>query len=1113
MSGRDPLLREIETELERGSLDSNLFERLATELVRDRGIRANHVSGGGDFGYDFELVFGEGEPGPGIVTTGDDAIGNLRRNLRRNSDSRPNATKKTYLVTSRSLTPRRRRNLHRAAEEEGYALLGICDRVDVAEYIYQHPQLAHDLLGLMGTPRVLSPVPSSSRPLVRLPLIGRDDALTALRGAEGDVILMGSPGSGKTAMLAELADSEEGLFLTDLSDDTAVANAIRETRPARVFIDDSTDPVRATRLVVRLRTELDADFSLVVTEWGRSSQLEQLLGPSAVALELEQLTRDEIVEVIHSVGIGGPTPLVREIVNQAEGVPGLAVELAQAAVQGTVTGVFQGDYLGALMRATIERLLDDPRDGRRAVSILGVMSLSGDAGLTIEEVAQGLGQSSAEIQALLRRLDAGGVVRPKDNRRISVRPRALRRFLIREVFFSSARLDYEPWLRIAPDFALAVRELAWASRAGAAVPNLMESVVQSGDTEAARILAAADITSAERLLRLQPSLALPVAREALYTAPQTVLPLLLDAAKHDNRPLHGSPDHPLRIVQDWVHGGVPGTIEALRRRRVLVDASMSWVRSGGPASIFVQVVCDAMTPQYQGTETDPGSGMTLTWSHGALTAAEVAGLVPVWDSILPILTSLEPLPWPLLLSACHTAAFPELGSGLEADVAATARSLAVRMACDLAGIARDHPGVLDRINSLLARIDDDHRFNVPEDYRILFGDVDHADWKAEQERRSEAIDRLVGEWSHDPARAAAHRLEFLQKEATVVESHTDNARVLCARLANLVSNTDEWLSSFVEEGLDPNYLEPFLNKVIAEGGSTAAEAVQTLLGTPANDAAIGAALRSSDIPDSVWADVAEQLERYAGYVETLAIRDEIPERNLRRLLWHESELVKASTAEGMWQGSNHGAIPDALLPEWREAVVRCVSSSYWLREILLTDPTFAEGWLRRRLEVDDWRALGEEANVVAAASAMSHQQRINVMQDLMGHILEPDLVSRLVGESVEMYEALCLEESLIDFRGAPFSRVADDTWRSFVVIALDHGMDARAIVGASTWRWGVRSGPESAHLQGLAREYEAWLADEDERVREIAEAAIEALKVRQARALREERQRAVEGWD
>jgi len=504
--------------------------------------------------------------------------------------------------------------------------------------------------------------------------------------------------------------------------------------------------------------------------------------------------------------------------------------------------------------------------------------------------------------------------------------------------------------------------------------------------------------------------------------------------------------------------------------------------------------------------------MKLTWSQGTLMAAEVDSLVSLWESVVPTLAGFASLPWPLLLSACHQAAFPALGSGLRPDVGEATKILARHMVDDLSGLAADYPGVLDRLNALLQSIGEVERFSIPEDYAILYGDIDRHDWKRDQERRSSAIDRMVGLWADEPSRSA-RRLALLQSEAARVESHMSYSGLLCARLAAEVTRPGEWLAALTSEGVDPTCVEPFLERVIAEDIEAADNALGALMDTPANDAAISVALKIPNISDALWSRLAVQFDRCCGYVEILALRDQIPEKNLRRLLCHQSDSVRAAVAEGMWQGQSHGIIPPSLLDPWRAAVTDCLSTSYWLREMLLTDPRLAEQWLRRRVESDDWRALAEEANVYAAVSVIPTDDCVAILRDLREHILDPELVRAVVGDSTDVFSALLRDESLSDLADAPLHRPADDTWRSFVLVASTLGVDATRIAASSVFRWGVHVGPESAYLQGLITEYEPWLNDKEGTVAAVARTAAEILTLRLAAALKDERRRAVEGWD
>ena len=723
MASRDSFYTAIEQSLGLGGLDDELFERLGAELVQSNGYPTQLVVGGADNGYDFELSDADREPGPGVVTTGAQVLSNLRRNLVRHRETCPRAARKTFVVTSRSLTPQKRRNLMKCAEEEGYVLLGVADRAEVARYIYAHPQWATDLLQLSGRPSAVSPVPRTSRPLVELPLVGRDHPLDRLRKGAGDVLLVGRPGSGKTSLLAQLARDDLGAFLVDL-DPSALAHAIRAQRPGVIFVDDVPSPGDAVRDLIRLRTDLTAPFRIVATSWERDAGVMQSLGlQDDDVVELDRLTRDQMVDVVRAVGIIGPAQLVREILDQAEGIPGLAVELAQAALNGDLAKLLHGDLLGSLMTVSVERLIGRGVKGHEALHLLAIAALAGDDGLTAVELANAVGDSASHVASVLRTLEPGGLVFPRGDR-VTVRPRPLRRYLIRAAFFSTAPLDYHLALSFVPHLGHATTELVLAQAAGASVPDLLELVLESGDVTAARHFAALGAHEAAKLLDAAPQLAVPVARQALHTAPEATLPLLLTAAIGDDRELHSSPDHPLRILKDWVLGGRPGTRDALMRRDIVVRGARAWAGTSGDTSVAVRACCEAFSLAYESQELDPGAGIKLTLTRGTLTPDEIGRLGPLWAEVLLLLKATAHLPWPTLLSMCHQVAYPVLGTGGSPELTKASHALASSMVRDLGELGRSHPAVLDRLNTLMASIGEGDMFLVPEDYRVLFGDID-----------------------------------------------------------------------------------------------------------------------------------------------------------------------------------------------------------------------------------------------------------------------------------------------------------------------------------------------------------------------------------------------------
>lgn len=1112
MSIRDPFYVQIEAALGNVRLDTDLFERMAAELVESKGLGTSLAVGGADNGYDFELLDTALEPGPGVVTTSDRVTTNLKGNLDRNRANCPQAAKKTYVVTSSVLTSKKRDNLKKASRERGYTYLGASDRYEVARYIYANPHWARDLLGLDGQPSALSAVPRTSRPLADVPLVGRQDSLDRLRALDGDAVLVGSPGSGKTAILTQLVADGVASFMVS-TDMAAVANAIRQQTSKVVIIDDLEDMAVATRELARLRSEMGAEFGIIVTDWEKNPELQQILGLSdAGVIELERLTRDEVVAVVESVGVIGPRLLIREIVDQAEGVPGLAVTLTQAALAGDYGDVFDGNRLGALMESAVNRLLGSPQEGRRAVLALAAIALAGDPGLTLEEVADYVDVSRADLQSVLRRLTSGGIIR-SDRRRVSLRPRPLRRYMIRKAFFDVSPADYAPLMRVMPDSGEMAKELVLASRAGAAVPNLLGLVIDSGSTLAARYFAGSGDREARDLLAAAPALAIHVANEALHSAPEVVIPMLLDLAVDDTRELHNTPEQPIRLIRDWANAGVPGRGDAVVRKRTVVQSALRWAEAGRDFKTACRACAEVIRTVFEGTETDPGAGMTVTIRRGMLTDAEIEDLGAIWAEMRAAIEAAGATHWPSLLAACWDLIHPHIFAEHPEGTYEQSRRLGETMITDLGDLASEHPGVLDHLNTMRRQLGRDELYPIPEDYAALLGEHEHVDWKRDEEQRTRLIMGLAELWATGDPDEFAARLGWLHEEAALAgRGGYDRSPFLCHLVAQRVDNPERWLSALAKAGAAPAFLLPFLRRAVQEDEHGWELVALPILDDPLlESAAVEVALQAARLSEDMWSALSPRLARYSRIIDTLCLRGQVPKATLRRLLNHDSAEVTHATAVGMWTGETHGNIPDELRQDWEDAVVRIDDDEYWLEEILASSRDMAARWLRARIEKNDWRALWNRKNVKSACRGLVHAQRLDLLRSLPKHFYQGGVVGALIGDSEELYREVLRDRTLGDHWRDSLQVRADDTWRRRAGIALEEGKTPREVAGASMLRSESWSGPYSEHLQSRIDEYSASLDDPVAGIREVARQAIDWLSKRKDQALVDERREAIEG--
>jgi len=351
---RDPFYQLIIDRLN-APLDAEVFERCAADILRHDFATLVPIRGGNDNGMDGAIADGEGEPFPLVSTTSEDVSGNLGRNLT-TYVTEGGTRRKAILATSQELTDRRRFNLKKKALELGFVLISIYTQSAMADRLYRNSHWCHELLGLTGAPPALSIVPMTVRPLMSSALIGRDDDIKWLHVTDGDRLIMGQPGCGKTCILRTFAEQNTGLFAVS-EDRGEIAAAFRDQQPTAIIVDDAHLKLGLLASLRQMRTELGASFDIVASCWPGQNDKANVMQALAITehkvREIELLSRDDIVAVIASAGITGSIELVRELVDQAEGKPGLAVTLAHLCLQGGVREVIVGDALSRYVNPSL----------------------------------------------------------------------------------------------------------------------------------------------------------------------------------------------------------------------------------------------------------------------------------------------------------------------------------------------------------------------------------------------------------------------------------------------------------------------------------------------------------------------------------------------------------------------------------------------------------------------------------------------------------------------------------------------------------------------------------------------------------------------------------------
>lgn len=1110
----DPLYRQIIDRLN-GDLNPEIFEEGVADLLRAIYPGLVPVRGGSDAGMDGAIADGQGEPYALVTTTGKDVIGNLTRNLNRRIEE-GDTRRRAVLATSQALTPQRRQNLFKRARELGFTLLQVHDQAAMATLLYRSPEWRRELLNLSGNPPPLSAFPRTDRPLLDAPLVGRTDDLTWLRVTNGDRLLVGQPGSGKTFLLHRLVQDGEVLFVIS-ADRGEIADGLRSQQPQVLIVDDAQNSRDLLRDLRQMREELGIEFSIIASCWpGDRDGVAQILNlPGRQIHSLELLTQDEIVQVIYGAGLGGPPQLVHEIVVQAEGRPGLAVTLAQLCLQGGVHEVAVGNALSRSLMGFFEPIV-----GRQASLILAALSMSGDAGMTLPAVANALGLPLADVRDAVVQLAAGGVVLELNGQRLSVRPPALRHALIRDVFFSGASsYPIDPVLGQVTNLEEATLEIIGAKARGGAVPPVLITSLIERTVSPRAFGQYAELGSDETrwILQRWPEALVVVMYPALHHIPQEILPRLLAAAVGDNRQLHSSPDHPLRLIDDWVQAVRPGT-DGERRRRMLLEALENWFANNGDASVGLQALKSVMSPGFEFHITDPGRGYTVTFTFGYLLPDELTSLQALWPRVLAIIRNCTTPNWRPVRDLVENWAYPgRRGTTIPDDVYNLIRSFAVQMLTDVVEVASSQSGMVHWAMQVASHLNVDISIRRDAEFETLYPQRDFGDdWRIAEAQQREAVEELADRWSTGAMPDVLAQIARFEAEAQAAEiSYPRWTPALCRYLAERVSSPAQWAQAMIAGNFGSDLVEPFLRRacVIDERGWQ--ELVSTCLSQPnLKGIAISLVLTTSSIPRDLLEATFANMDGYSQLVSWVCRRDQVPEPLVARLLRHPNREIAVAAAEGEWHAAPEKTVRLSLRDDWHRVVVEFAANEYWLSEVFQSDVQIANDWLRARLrDGSDLDLMGHDRVVHAAVNALNIEARRSLLSEVPDDYKMVEIIGLLVNDHLELYRYLLSIERLQDFHLAPLAGNPEGSWfdKARLALAAGHSSEevAMAVHGYLTViAW---TGSESSMWQEWVERFELLFSHPDETIRQIGIAGRNRAQSAMERARERERREAVYG--
>lgn len=1109
---RDPLYQEIVARLEE-HLDPELFERCASDLLRADYPTLVPVRGGCDSGQDGAISDGKGLPYPLVSTTEPDVIGNLAKSLS-SYLSDGGERREVVLATSQELTPRRRRNLEKRAADLGFTLIQTYTQAAIAQLLYRSPEWCLELLNLTGDPPPLSLLPLTRRPLIGDTLIGRGEDLAWLQDTSGDVLLVGQPGSGKTFLQHVFAKEGGGLFVVT-EDIGRIATGIRAQQPKALVVDDAHMHIGLIHSLRHLRSETYGDFRIVANCWpGQRTEVAGALSVTGSSIrELSLLTRDQMVEVIKASGIHGPNPLVEEIVSQAEGRPGLAVTLCHISLNGRVSDVALGNVLLQDIRLTFEPLV-----GPVTTAVLAAFAIGGDQGMPMEGVASSLDIPLWQLQQTATGLAAGGVLWDIGQDRLSVRPIALRFALVRDTFFKgAASLPIDCLIKHAPSIPDLTLTLIGARARGATVPTelllrLLEESQSDRVWEAFCWLGSAE---SSWVLEQHPEQLMTVANAALEMAPDKVLPMLLDKAVGDKRPENSAPDHPLRLINDWVNAWKPYGGDTMIRREQLLGKAKSWFDVTQNARIALRAVAFVLSPALSYTETDPGRGLTFTIRTRYVTNTEFQRMEGLWPHVLDLLRETAIEDWQPILQMVHSWAYPRaLSRIVNSEFSELAHSFTSQLLRDIISAAKDSPGISRWAGQIAQDLNIELNLSLDPEFELLFPPREYSeDMKLETDYA--AASDLAQTWSGDNPNQIAHRLVLYEREAEIASLHWPRlSPLVCQEIAKLVANPTAWARALIGQAAPGDLIYPFLERALASDDPDAASCIQQCMAKPIlKHTAASAVLSATIVPDPLFKDAMEALDEDSyRLVESLCLRRDVPEERVAQLLGHPQPAVAVAAAVGEWYSDPRGSVRPSIQEAWRLAIVNSPTRLSLEEPILKSDPSLALDWLVARVRQNSPDLWMCESLIGTAIETLNLDQRRYLLGQIgPGFRCARMMIEWLVGEEIDTYRDLLSNRELESFHLVPLRGHPRNIWIDKALLALDAGYPAAVVAEATIGSSWSRSGNESDMWAEWVQAFEPLLSHQDPRIQEVGQHGQQLTQALRDRALQSERREAVYG--
>ena len=1114
-------------------LDPNLFEACATDLLPDIWPGLVPVRGGKDGGFDGAVADGSSkEPFPLVVTTSHQLVQNLSKNLdqARNKGWNP---RRALFATSRRVTPTTREKLRNAALQRGVTLVQIFDQDWFADRLYRDSKWCKRLLGVTGKPHALSVFPLTKRPIFDTKVLGREhDMQWLLDDDQGDCVLAGEPGSGKTFLLRSVALQGKARFMVEL-DRKQIANDLRSLNPPAIIVDDAHVRCAWIENLIQIRHEIRAEFRIIATCWpGKTSDVCTVLQVGSKNVhQLSRIDADTMVEIIKSAGILGPVELLRLIREQATGRPGLAVTLAHLCLIGDLQRVVRGESLVDQIASSLDKVLeDDP------MILLAPFALGGDSGAKPSDVAKHLEKSISDVASALAELATSGIIaeRPEDPSSqsdcpLSVEPRAMRGPLVRRGFYSGAgSLPLGNFLQIVRNPKDFLETLIDARSGGAPIHDIERLLERFGTPRLWRKYAFQGQSEVNYVLDRHPELLAEISQPALLHAPDETIPKLLEEAEiRQDRPSFywGRSENPiLGKLKPWIEEDFPDMERSLQRRQTLLQLTQKWWERSRNTHVAVSAMCIALNPAYRVEKLDPGKGSQMILTDKVLPPKIINKLAASWLSTADVIKQSENIPWNELFQLIRELSDPRWAANNDLKVATD--RFAQRVIKDLANVAHEHPGIQRKLKELAELINIELPVDQDSVFECLYPEQHHSEnLSPEQTPRNNALNDLADSWNGLSASEVANLIADIEAKAQVAGIHYPRqSPKFCQILAERSHDPLAMAKAFLNCQLPPDLVEPFIRQAVSNEPRSWSIVNDCLSEKAYVSVGVSIAITDSHIPSKILNAAVAQARGMEQLIETHCLRGEVSESALLKMFSSEHARVAVAAATGHWMSAEK-CVDGPLKEIWGNAILRSADvhtefsqhDDYWIGEILKQESELATAWMIRLVQNEKpFYGCDREEAAKKVAKTLNEEQRRKVLRtisaDIGSHSIQ-EILGALVGNSLNLYRELLASTGLANLHLTPLAGKPNNEWAEKAVLALDAGYTVDQIVEATQSLGWVWAGNDSDMWAEWRHAFETLLNNEiDPRIVSIGQRGAQIMLKREQEAKKREQQEAVDGY-